>query len=1146
MKRTRLQAVSRFFSIVVVVAIMFGTAGFLALVPAHERPSLQAATTQNTSDSELHLPNYDYSVITNNNLTKPTVTSFGEHPASYYPSYTNQLSKTDFTDDKKKIIWDENDRILTNTKNLFDTGKLNQSTLQKHVSADGQFSAATPDALNKAPRVEKVITVNTKIQPRSRSLGLFAPAGEIITITIDESLVGKNLTVNIGYPTSGSDFGSRNKDTGAIGGIGNWPNSRMAKFYLSFKLTQAVTQIGSPLGGIITLTGAGSGLGNFSIKVSGAIDMPDYQLGVSTKDDWQKILAAPSPYVWLLTPFQYFAMPKAFIKDIADPYPALLWWYKASMISMYAMGRNTPDNHLFDPIINVYDSYVPAGEAVAFVWGFVTYAPCYWCPGVLNYDSIMHSGTWGALHEYNHHHQASIYASTQWGIGYTDENTNNVLNAAIYTLLSDVAAARSETNTAFANSWEAVSDPYSNYRRAANASANITSFNDVSNGDRPYFYTDLIHTFGAGRFLDFLRAQYGLIPVDGYTGTNLTEDDYLTTEDGFALFTSLFFKRDFTDYFTNVWHFNLSKSVQRQIKKYNFNDYFSINNLYAVGVKGVETGRPYQINAHETTVLKLDEYTNCSVNNYQLVKLSKPAHGTLVNHGDGTYSYTPAANFTADSFDLVYHVTLNGKTYQRTLVVKLAAAGTTTNVYPAYIDFSNAYLNLFYTDGIKYTPVSATCLDDNGNAVLTTPSGGNINALFDGNKDTGFHTAYQGKTTPFPHNYYFTFENATLFNTISLYSQGYNSGSNHWSPGDYDVYMSNDGVNYQPLAIDNRSTGPNTVLQLNQTVTTKYVKLVVKNNFNGGNFTHMTEIEFKHALNMGTNYHVYTATNSALKYDNQWRTETGHYINNQAQHTANGKVKFTFTGTDLMVYSTNDKSTITIDGVLYTIPANRTNYTPSFAIEGLKAEQHTVEIAAVNMSLDWIKFQDRTYVAPTPARVEVDILIKGPINWLLLIGVLLLVIILCVGVGCAVYLICNKKTTRSRRPKATPRPTPRPTPHPVPRPTAHPLARTTTQNIARPTAPTTARPTTSVTARPTVQSTPRPTLPSTARPTSSVTPSSTTVRPTTTVTARPTSTTTTGRPTATVSARPTQTPTPTTAPNQKLHSQVTFGGKLKK
>ena len=1093
---------SKFLCFALALLMLFASANFIFTGISRSAGAAEAkATNSSSNNEELFMPMYDSEVITKNNLKKPNVKTFGDHDASYYPSYINQI--TDFDNAKKNEILAENAKILADTRTWFAEGTL-KDNLKKHVSADGQFYNANGN-YDKAPRIEKEVTINSKMESRKRSLGVFAPAGEILTVTIDESLVGK-VTVIIGYPYNG--------ECDISGGyIGRWKNDRMAQFYLEFPLKETVTYIGSPLGGMVSINGVNSGLGNFKITVSGGVDMPDYKLGVSTKEDWKNILAAPGPYVWLLTPLQYFVMPKAFISDIEDPYLAMLWWHKASMISMYAMGRE--DTSFLTPVISIFDSYVYIGEGVAKVWAYVTNAPTYWCHGILDYNSLMYSaGAWGAIHEFNHHYQSHAYAATEWGVGYHDEMTNNVLSAASYILLTDIATTRSESN--ILGGWNAVSDPYSNYKRLLNSSNNTSNYAQMDT-NQLFGHVDLMHTFGAEKFIEFLRAMYGYEEVEGYDGGTLLQGGtrYLTEQDGFALFASLYYKTDFVDYFTNVWHFNISQNVINQIKSHGFDPYFSITNLYSAGIKGLETGRAYKVNVGTTTVFKFDEYTLCSTDNYKLKSVSDPQHGKLTKNGDGTYSYVPDAGFTQDSFDLVYEVTIGGKTYTRMLVVKLtsnynyietvtynadssnrslsvqeaieqlakddnvlssgtannftsstlagdnltyfkasvvfpftknvkfivfgddktllkigdktaytttyvgnldgakkqeantltvsvkegeplkleaycfntggngslqvkystdngetyqdipavycygfntsksdieSASKTELNVYPAYADFRNKYLDRWYpTNSVRVMASTVECLDNNGEPVKLV-DGADINAVIDCDLSTNCHTAWKGQITAYPHNYYISFAEKASFNEIkfSFLNDAF---------ADYEIYTSEDGVDYKLLTQGtNTKTGTISFSALLDTsVTTKYVKIVVKSQVAGKAFYNLREIEFLQSLNLGADYNVFSSANALLNYNSKWSEVVGNYVNSKAKHAKDGKVKFYINGSDFILYSKNAESKITIDGVTYTVKENRSDYTPSFIIDNLSKGIHEIEIDAKDMSIDMIK-----------------------------------------------------------------------------------------------------------------------------------------------------------------------------------------------
>ena len=278
----------------------------------------------------------------------------------------------------------------------------------------------------------------------------------------------------------------------------------------------------------------------------------------------------------------------------------------------------------------------------------------------------MNAGNWGSFHEFNHHNQAMSYSSNQWGVGENGEVTNNVLNALSYILFTDIAMNRTDEAGSLRD-WNVCCDPYQNYEKLLLESSKVDNFEALGT-NKLFAYIDLVHNFGADKFCKFVRAMYGL---DYPNENSLAKNSILKNQDEFTIFASKFFGKDFTSYFKKVWKFDLSESTISQVRALNLEEFFSLTNVYSVGLKGVETGREYAVNYGIDNVLDLEGKTLCSADFFILKKVGKPHNGVLTKRQDGKYIYRCNPGAKEDSFDLEYTVTLNSKKFTCVLPVKL-------------------------------------------------------------------------------------------------------------------------------------------------------------------------------------------------------------------------------------------------------------------------------------------------------------------------------------------------------------------------------------------------------------------------------------------------------------------------------------------
>ncbi len=1014
-----------------------------SLVNAQTNDELMSVTT-----------NDSYEIIGETNRTLPSTT--GLYETSDYPSSLNII--TDVDTQKRTNIYNENIAIYDDIENA-----INENRLSKHKSADGQFWGTVSD---NAPGIIKKTYVNSSVKGK-HSLGVYAPAGEILTIEISEEMINKGLSVTIGYEISQNQIPLDTFLTGKI--------DRMPLISKSFNLTSTSTKIGTPLGGAVTINIPNNVTKDFTVTVSGGVDNPVFQLGVNTLEDLKEMEKAPGLIMEYKLPHIRLVMPKSYASYNENTIKALELWHKMTSLSSYAMNREA--NTL--PISHYHDSYIPAGAAVAYVNAWFSILPLSWGTDALNYNSLMQSGSWGNFHEYNHHFQSPNYNTMgYWGLESPIEVTNNVLTTLGYILYTDIATTRSETQQPGNGGWNVSTDPYYNLKRVLEVSNESTSFNDWGT-NQLYMYAELMHAFGADNFLNFIHSSYGLY---GEYSKNL-----LSSVDDFALRASEVFKSNLTYFFTTICKMNLKEQTITAIKNLEYEPYLPLHNLYSNGIQNINTGRTYLLNTNKY-LFDFNKYT-ISPLEFTIKEVSKPLYGKLKRNNDGTYTYTNN-NYKKDSFSITYKINYEDKEYLKTLdfvidfslnktelktyntshtemnaalndlkeenllqksyldginyntingnnlsvakgkikvektgnytfivygddKVKLTLNGqeASTNAYQATIDtskeqtFFTTYLekDKFYdytlyclnTGGegsakVKYSYenennfqnindnyIYSTGADDNNTKPKTTnyplkysitnslvnlkyhsntlnkiesiETNANSNNqtipsnMYDGDRSTYYHTAWQNNITEFPHEYILTFTKQASFNYLNI---AFWRDDLTYAIGNYEIYISDDNNEYKLIK---EGSNEQTSLKINfdQEYNAKYLKLVVKSNADNQKFTAISEIEVGIETN-ANNLTYYSTKNNKLHYRGNWELETinNHFNGVSSKTNTKSRMEFSFEGTKLLLYTKEGSHfKIKIDGNKWKTIKNdgSTNY-PSYISINLKDKEHKIVI----------------------------------------------------------------------------------------------------------------------------------------------------------------------------------------------------------
>ncbi|KAK8847063.1 hypothetical protein M9Y10_019640 [Tritrichomonas musculus] len=143
--------------------------------------------------------------------------------------------------------------------------------------------------------------------------------------------------------------------------------------------------------------------------------------------------------------------------------------------------NNPRFGRIIHPCMLKYDTWVPAGAAVAFVGGNFCHFPCDWISSTVNYQSAS-DNPWGTVQEINHHHQRN-WAKTQE----SGEMSNNAVNLVIYAKQNLCSGPR------LTSGWARYS--YASYELNDQDSYGLQR------------YSTLLHFFGVDKFKEFLKAE---------------------------------------------------------------------------------------------------------------------------------------------------------------------------------------------------------------------------------------------------------------------------------------------------------------------------------------------------------------------------------------------------------------------------------------------------------------------------------------------------------------------------------------------------------------------------------------------------------------------------------------------------------------
>ena len=247
--------------------------------------------------------------------------------------------------------------------------------------------------------------------PYWHSTGLYAAPGEVITVSVDESVLDKGLYVRIGCHSD------------QLWRASSW--SRAPDICTRYPITQSVTQAANAFGGLVYIeTPSELTMPEFTATIAGAVAAPYYVHGKTDIKQWQEVVRKyPAPWAELQSEKLILTIPAQDVRNLDDPAAVMDFWDRIMDLYAELLGRSAPRRRIerFVSDVQISAGYMHSGYPL-MVGLDITGT-------MIDTERIKangHSGVWGLFHEIGHNHQ-----NRDWTFGGTTEVTVNLFSLYI-------------------------------------------------------------------------------------------------------------------------------------------------------------------------------------------------------------------------------------------------------------------------------------------------------------------------------------------------------------------------------------------------------------------------------------------------------------------------------------------------------------------------------------------------------------------------------------------------------------------------------------------------------------------------------------------------------------------------------------------
>ncbi|MBL9116207.1 MAG: hypothetical protein JNJ83_14465 [Verrucomicrobiaceae bacterium] len=258
-----------------------------------------------------------------------------------------------------------------------------------------------------AQRTSVEIEINPSVQGW-HSTGMYAAAGDIISVTVPESAVNAGYAVRIGCHTD------------SLYHLDSW--KRAPEITRKDSIVAVKTRTASAFGGLIyfDVPSRTKDATSFNIKVENAVPAPLFVLGRDDDTTWKQIRERPAPWAELACDKIVISCPSEAARTINNPTQLMHFWKSVveaqDEISNQALERRRPERMVAD--VQISAGYMHSGYPIM--------VPTSAAMEMVTFTRLKFPG-WGFYHEIGHNHQRPWF--TFEGTG---EVTNNVLALYCY------------------------------------------------------------------------------------------------------------------------------------------------------------------------------------------------------------------------------------------------------------------------------------------------------------------------------------------------------------------------------------------------------------------------------------------------------------------------------------------------------------------------------------------------------------------------------------------------------------------------------------------------------------------------------------------------------------------------------------------